>query len=86
MVQNYIKGMSNRGAVITWTAANAAAKALIKKYPGVTGDIDLDSHLGRKVYFAEWDSRDTGKIPQRITQEDNSLINSSLKPLLSKCL
>ena len=43
MVQNYIKGMRYCGAVITWSVANAATKNLIKKYPGVTGDIDLDS-------------------------------------------
>ena len=35
--------MSNRGALITWSIANAAVKALIKKYPGVTGDNDVDS-------------------------------------------
>ena len=43
MVKDYIKGMSNRGAVITWSAANATAKALINKYAGVIVDIDVDS-------------------------------------------
>ena len=35
--------MSNRGAAITWSIANTAAKALIRKYPNVVGDIKLDS-------------------------------------------
>ena len=43
MVQNCFKGMSYRSAVITWSVADAAAEALIKKYPGVIGDIDVDS-------------------------------------------
>jgi len=38
----YIRAMSNRGAVITWSIANSAAGALIKKYPGVVGEINLD--------------------------------------------
>ena len=54
MVSLTIKGMSNCGAFITWSAANAAAKALINKYLGVIGDIDIDSYrCRRKVYFAE---------------------------------
>ena len=51
MVQSYIKGLSNRGAVITWTIANAAAKALIRKYPGVVGDIDVDSSFWAQSLF-----------------------------------
>ena len=43
MVQIYIEGMSNQGAAITWSIANTAAKALIRKYPNVVGDIKLDS-------------------------------------------
>ena len=43
MVQNYFKGVSYRGAVITWSVTDAAAEALIKKRPGVIGDIDEDS-------------------------------------------
>ena len=35
--------MSNRGAVITWSIANAAAKVLMRKYPGTVGNIDIDS-------------------------------------------
>ena len=41
-VQNYILAMSNRGAMITWSIANSAAKALIKKHPGIVGDIDVE--------------------------------------------
>ena len=54
MVKDYIKGMSNCGAFITWSAANTAAKVLINKYQGVIGDIDIDPYrCRRKVYFAE---------------------------------
>ena len=41
--------MSNRGAVITWSVANAAAKTSIKKNPGVTGDIDVDSSWAQSL-------------------------------------
>jgi len=41
MVQSYIRAM-RRGAVITWSTANSAAGALIKKYPGEVGNIDLE--------------------------------------------
>ena len=34
--------MCNWGAVITWSIANATAKALVRKYPDVVGGIDLD--------------------------------------------
>ena len=47
----YVKGLSNRGAVITWTIANAAAKALIRKYPGVVGDTDVDSSFWAQSLF-----------------------------------
>ena len=62
MVKDYIKGMSNCGAVITWSAANAAAKALINKYPGVIVDIDVNSSSQTQSLFAEWDSRDAGNL------------------------
>ena len=39
MVQLYIRAMSRRGSVITWSTANSAAGALIKKYPGEVGNI-----------------------------------------------
>ena len=51
MVQEYIQSMSNRGASITWSIANSAAGALIKKYPGVVGDIDLDSSSWAQSLF-----------------------------------
>ena len=42
MVQNYIKRMNNCGAVITWSVANDAAKALIRKCLSVTIVISVD--------------------------------------------
>ena len=57
MLQNYIKGMSNRGAFIDWSVANAAAKALIKNHPGVIGVTNVDSsswvqNLFRRMRFS----------------------------------
>ena len=51
MVQTYIHGLSSRGAVITWAVANAAVKALMKKYPGVIGEIDVDSSYWAQSLF-----------------------------------
>ena len=42
MVQNYIKRMNNRGALITCSVANAAPKALIRKCLSVIDVIDVD--------------------------------------------
>ena len=57
MTQNYIEGMTNWGAVITWSKANAAAKALIRKYPGIIGEINVDysyrvQGLFRRIRFS----------------------------------
>ena len=41
MVQNYIKRMNNRGALITCSVANAAPKALIRKCLSVIDVIDV---------------------------------------------
>ena len=43
MVQTYIKSVSSRGGLITSTLANAAAKALMAKYPNMIANIDIDS-------------------------------------------
>ena len=43
MVEKYIEEMCNQGAFITWSIANATAKALIRKYLNVVGEMDLDS-------------------------------------------
>ena len=51
MVQRYILGASNRGAVITRAGTVSAAKALLKKYPNVVRHIDLDSSLWVKSLF-----------------------------------
>lgn len=51
MIRKYVEAMSNRGAVITWSIANSAATALIKKYPGVIGDIDLKSSSWAQSLF-----------------------------------
>ena len=51
MVQSYIVSMSNRGAVISRSIANSAAKALMKKHPGIIGNIDVDSSSWAQSLF-----------------------------------
>ena len=51
MVQSYIVSMSNRGAVISRSIANSAAKALMKKLPGIIGNIDVDSSSWAQSLF-----------------------------------
>ena len=51
MVQKYLLAASNRGAVLTRASAVSAAKALLKKYPKVVGNIDLDSSSWAKSLF-----------------------------------
>ena len=49
MVQNYIKRMNNRGALITCSVANAAPKALIRKCLSVIDVIDVDFFGARLI-------------------------------------
>ena len=51
MVQKYLLAASNRGAVLTRASAVSAAKALLKKYPKVVGNIDHDSSSWAKSLF-----------------------------------
>ena len=74
MVQTYIHGLSSRGAVITWAVANAAAKALMKKYPGVIGEIDVDSS-----YWAQSLFRRMGFTKRRKTSTKVSLFTVAFR-------
>ena len=65
--------MSNRGAVITWSIANAAAIALMRKNLKVIGDIDLDSS-----YWAQSLFRRIGFSRRRKTSADSSYWAQSL--------
>ena len=51
MVQTYIKAVSSRGGLVTRTLANAAAKALMARYPNLVGNIDVDSSFWSKSLF-----------------------------------
>ena len=51
MIQRYILGASIRAAVITRAGAVSAAKALLKNYPIVVRNIDLDSSSRAKSLF-----------------------------------
>ena len=51
MVQTYIKVVSSRGGLVTRTLANAAAKALMARYPNLVGNIDVDSLSCAKSLF-----------------------------------
>ena len=50
LVQRYIRVASNRGAVVTRSTAELAAKALMIRYPNEVGKINLnDSEYGKSV-------------------------------------
>ena len=50
LVQRYIRAASNRGAVVTRSIAESAAKALMIRYPNEVGNINLnDSEYGKSV-------------------------------------
>ena len=42
MVQSYLRALCNRRGVINTTIANTTANALIKRNPGIVGDIDVN--------------------------------------------
>ena len=51
IVQSYLRALSNRGGVIDTKIANATANALIKRKPGVVGDIDVNwSHWAASLF------------------------------------
>ena len=50
-MQSYLRALSNRGGVIDTKIANAMANALIKRKPGVVGDIDVNwSHWAASLF------------------------------------
>ena len=51
MIQSYIKSSSNRGGVVNTVIANPTAKALMKRYPNVVGEIDVDNSKWEKSLF-----------------------------------
>ena len=71
--------MSNWGAAITWAIANAAAKALIRQYPNVVRDINLDSS-----YWAQSLFRGMGFSRRRKTSTKVDLPESARKEI--ECL
>ena len=52
MVRKYLLSLSKRGGVVNTTVANAAAKALMSKYPHVVGQVDVDSSSWAKSLFS----------------------------------
>ena len=51
MVESYLRALSNRGDVINTTIANATAKALMLRNPGVIGHIDIESSVWARSLF-----------------------------------
>ena len=50
LVQRYIRAASNRGAVVTRSIAESAAKALMIRYPNEVGTINLNySEYGKSL-------------------------------------
>ena len=51
MIQSYIKSLSNHGGVVNTVIANATAKMLMKRYPNVVGEIDVNNLRWAKILF-----------------------------------
>ena len=76
MVQKYIQSMSNIGAVITWAIANAAAKALMRNYPGMVGEIDIESSSWAQSLF-----RRMGYVRRRKTSSKVDIPDAARKEI-----
>ena len=85
MVQSYLTTLRNRGVVINTTIANPTANALIRRNPGVVGDIDVNSSrwvasLFRRIGFVK--RRKTSSkvdIPDGARKEIEFLFNHDIK-------
>ena len=51
MVQKYLLAASNRGTIITRAVAVSCGKALLKRYPNIVGNIDLDTSSWAQSLF-----------------------------------
>ena len=51
MIKSYIKSLSNRGGVVNTVIANATPMALMKRYPNVVGEIDVNNSRWAKSLF-----------------------------------
>ena len=72
MVQTYIKSVSSRGGLITSTLANAAAKALMARYPNMIANIDIDSSSWAKSLFRRMGFVRRMKTSSKVTIPDGA--------------
>ena len=72
MVQTYIKSVSSRGGIITSTLANAAAKALMARYPNMIANIDIDSSSWAKSLFRRMGFVRRMKTSSKVTIPDGA--------------
>ena len=72
MVQTYINAVSSRGGLVTRTLANAAAKALMARYPNFVGNIDIDSSSWAKSLFKRMGFVRRMKISSKVSIPDGA--------------
>ena len=72
MVQQHLRFLSKKGSVINTTVANANARALIRKYPHVAGDVDVESSRWAKSLFARMNFVRRRKISSQVEIPENA--------------
>ena len=84
LVQRYIRAISNRGAVVTRSIAESAAKALMIRYPNEVGKINLnDSEYGKSVlqrmnYTRQKGTTSKVAMPDGIRKENELLLHHQI--------
>ena len=79
MVQRYIRAALNRGAVVTRSIAESAAKALMIRYPNEVGKINLnDSEYGKSVLQRMNYTRRKGTT-SKVALTDGTSFSSSIR-------
>ena len=86
IVQTYIHGLSSCGAVIIWAVANAAAKALMKKYSCVIDEIDVDSSYWAQSLFRRMDFTKQRKTSTKVSLFTVAFRSSVCSPIISKTI
>ena len=64
VIECHIKSLSNSGGVVNTVIANATAKALMKRYPNVAGEIDIDNSRWGKNLFQRMNFVKRRKVKQ----------------------
>ena len=71
-VQTYIKQLSNRGGVVKRAIANAAAQALLTRYPNLAGGINVSSSSWAQSLFRKMDFEKRQKTSSAVDIPDSA--------------